>query len=215
MQITTLVWTTITWFVILVLLCAELKSYTKEYVWYVRFTVIYALVAQTTMFNYVLTLRDYYDSIVLQVVVSHYGAQALFTLFYVLYLPKLEQVEYTPVSVQDVTLAPADYEPLAGGETVCPEFKCNVIARLLFNWMTPLMQVGYKRPITDPDVWQLDESDKTEELYSTFQRYAKISTISVCRCFFFLVCVFLIVLLLSSGAGKMNVTSRSHGCCEL
>lgn len=169
-EITTLVWTTITWFVVLVLLCAELKSYTKEYVWYVRFTVIYTLVAQTTMFNYVLTLRDYYDSIVLQVVVSHYGAQALFTLFYVLYLPKLEQVEYTPVSVQDVTLAPADYEPLAGGETVCPEFKCNVIARLLFNWMTPLMQVGYKRPITDPDVWQLDESDKTEELYSTFQR---------------------------------------------
>lgn len=174
MQITNLVWTTITWIVILFLLCAELKSYTKDYVWYVRFTAIYALVAQTTMFSYVLTLRDYYDSIVLQVVISHYTSQALFSLFYLLYLPKLEPVEYTPVSVQDVTLAPADYEPLAGEENVCPEFQVNIIARLLFNWMTPIMQVGFKRPITNPDVWQLDESDKTEELYSTFQRYLNV-----------------------------------------
>ena len=135
---------------------------------------LYGVVAQTTMFSYVLALRDYYDSIVLQVVISHYAAQALFSLFYLLYFPKLEQVEYTPVSVQDVTLAPADYEPLAGGENVCPEFRVNIIARLLFNWMSPLMELGYKRPITDPDVWQLDESDKTETLYSTFQRYRNV-----------------------------------------
>ena len=171
MQVTTLAWTTITWVVILILLFAELKTYTKDYVWYVRFAIIYAVVAQTTMFNYVLTLRDYYDSIVLQVVISHYAAQAIFSLFYFLYFPTLEQVEYTPVSVQDVTLANTDYEPLAGGENICPEFRVKIIARLLFSWMTPLMQLGYKRPLTDPDVWQLDESDTTEALYSTFHRY--------------------------------------------
>ncbi|XP_042486678.1 ABC transporter C family member 2-like [Macadamia integrifolia] len=36
--------------------------------------------------------------------------------------------------------------------------------------MTPLMQQGYKRPITEKDVWKLDTWDRTETLYSNFQR---------------------------------------------
>ncbi|XP_024396529.1 ABC transporter C family member 2 [Physcomitrium patens] len=169
-EITSLVWTSITWTVVLIMLCAELRVYTKVWIWYVRFTLIYGLVAHTTMTSYIFTLRDYYDTLVKQLVFSHYGVLALFSLFYLFYFPSLEQVEYTPVSIHDVTLAPEDYEPLAGGNNVCPEFQSNIVARLLFNWMTPLMQVGYKRPIKDPDVWQLDKSDKTEELYSTFHR---------------------------------------------
>ncbi|GLJ08314.1 hypothetical protein SUGI_0599990 [Cryptomeria japonica] len=36
--------------------------------------------------------------------------------------------------------------------------------------MTLLMREGYKRPITDKDVWQLDTWDQTETLYNNFQR---------------------------------------------
>lgn len=39
---------------------------------------------------------------------------------------------------------------------------------LLFGWMTPLMTVGYKKPITDKDVWKLDSWDQTETLYGRY-----------------------------------------------
>lgn len=34
--------------------------------------------------------------------------------------------------------------------------------------MTPLMQQGFKRPITDKDIWKLDSWDETETLYSQY-----------------------------------------------
>jgi ATP-binding cassette, subfamily C (CFTR/MRP), member 1 len=34
--------------------------------------------------------------------------------------------------------------------------------------MTPLMQQGYKRPITDKDIWKLDNWDETETLYNRY-----------------------------------------------
>jgi hypothetical protein len=36
--------------------------------------------------------------------------------------------------------------------------------------MTPLMQLGYRKPITERDVWQLDQWDQTETLIKRFQR---------------------------------------------
>lgn len=41
-------------------------------------------------------------------------------------------------------------------------------AELLFTWMTPLMKQGFKKPITDRDVWQLDDWDQTEHLYGEY-----------------------------------------------
>lgn len=37
-------------------------------------------------------------------------------------------------------------------------------AEILFSWMNPLMQLGYKRPLTEKDVWKLDTWDRTETL---------------------------------------------------
>jgi hypothetical protein len=34
--------------------------------------------------------------------------------------------------------------------------------------MTPLMQQGFRRPITDKDIWKLDSWDETETLYSQY-----------------------------------------------
>lgn len=37
---------------------------------------------------------------------------------------------------------------------------------IFFSWITPLMKLGYKRPITEKDVWKLDSWDETETLNS-------------------------------------------------
>ncbi|XP_065046828.1 ABC transporter C family member 2-like isoform X2 [Musa acuminata AAA Group] len=63
-----------------------------------------------------------------------------------------------------------DYEPLPGGEQICPERKANILSRIFFSWMTPLMQQGFKRPITEKDIWKLDSWDQTEILNSRFQQ---------------------------------------------
>lgn len=39
---------------------------------------------------------------------------------------------------------------------------------IYFNWMTPLMQQGYKKPLTEKDVWKLDSWDQTETLSKKF-----------------------------------------------
>lgn len=39
---------------------------------------------------------------------------------------------------------------------------------IYFSWMTPLMQKGYKRPITEKDVWELDTWDRTDTLIKKF-----------------------------------------------
>jgi hypothetical protein len=41
---------------------------------------------------------------------------------------------------------------------------------IYFGWITPLMQLGYRKPITEKDVWQLDKWDQTETLIKRFQR---------------------------------------------
>ncbi|PHT58696.1 ABC transporter C family member 2 [Capsicum baccatum] len=41
---------------------------------------------------------------------------------------------------------------------------------ITFSWMNPLMQLGYKRPLTDVDVWKLDIWDRTETLNNSFQK---------------------------------------------
>lgn len=49
---------------------------------------------------------------------------------------------------------------------------------ICFGWMTQLMQLGYKKPITEKDVWKLDTWDQTETLIEKFE-----------SCFF--LCIFL------------------------
>ncbi|CAI5980420.1 unnamed protein product [Closterium sp. NIES-65] len=60
-----------------------------------------------------------------------------------------------------------------GGDTqgqVCPEDHTSFINRLTFGWMTPLMALGYRRPIEDSDVWRLNDGDRTATVYGRFER---------------------------------------------
>ncbi|KVI00797.1 AAA+ ATPase domain-containing protein [Cynara cardunculus var. scolymus] len=62
------------------------------------------------------------------------------------------------------------YEVLHGGEHICPERNANIFSRIYFGWMTPLMEQGYRKPITEKDVWTLDTWDQAEILSRKFQK---------------------------------------------
>lgn len=62
------------------------------------------------------------------------------------------------------------YEELPAGEQVCPERHVNIFSRIIFSWMNRIMQLGYRRPLTEKDVWKLDNWDRTETLNDSFQR---------------------------------------------
>nr|CAB3488302.1 unnamed protein product [Digitaria exilis] len=94
----------------------------------------------------------------------------LFGILMVVYLPSVDPYPgYTPIR-NEVLVDNTDYEPLPGGEQICPERHANIFSRIFFSWMTPLMQQGFRRPITDKDIWKLDSWDDTETLYSQFQK---------------------------------------------
>jgi ABC-type multidrug transport system fused ATPase/permease subunit len=170
-EISTLVLVSLTWIAILTMLVFELKSYTKVLVWYVRFAVLYLVVAQTTMLQYTVQLKGYFSKIAFQVVISEYVAAALFGVLYLLNFPSLvPQAEYSPIRTAEEQMDGVDYEPLAGEREVCPERKANVISFLLFDWMSPLMKLGAKRPLSDRDIWMLDSWDTTEQLYDNFEK---------------------------------------------
>lgn len=51
------------------------------------------------------------------------------------------------------------------------EYHANFISRLMFWWLNPIMYVGYKRTITDNDLFYLEESQKTDYLYAIFKSH--------------------------------------------
>nr|XP_017234868.1 PREDICTED: ABC transporter C family member 2-like isoform X2 [Daucus carota subsp. sativus] len=48
--------------------------------------------------------------------------------------------------------------------------RISVQKDIIFSWMNPLMQLGYKRPLTEKDIWKLDTWDQTETLNEKFQK---------------------------------------------
>ncbi|KAH9747862.1 ABC transporter C family member 2 [Citrus sinensis] len=89
--------------------------------------------------------------------------EALFGILILVYIPNLDPYPgYTIMQPEFVDNA--EYEALPGGEHVCPERNAGILSRTYFGWMTPLLQLGYKKPITEKDVWKLDTWDQTEIL---------------------------------------------------
>ncbi|KAL8138386.1 LOW QUALITY PROTEIN: hypothetical protein V2J09_004387 [Rumex salicifolius] len=133
------------------------------------FGVIYAVVGDTVMLNLVLSVEEFYDRYVLHLYNSEVLIQGLFGVLLFVYIPNLDPyLGYTPL--RDEVLENAEYEELPGGEQICPERHVSIFSKIFFSWMHPLMKLGYKRPLTEKDVWKLDTWDRTETLYSNFQR---------------------------------------------
>ncbi|ORY83038.1 P-loop containing nucleoside triphosphate hydrolase protein [Protomyces lactucae-debilis] len=73
-----------------------------------------------------------------------------------------------PTFIQRVNfLSRAHPKPVPDDPGVCPERDANIISRLFFEWMTPLMHLGYTRPLEAGDVWRVDETRTAEQLSKT------------------------------------------------
>ncbi|KAJ0975715.1 hypothetical protein J5N97_017680 [Dioscorea zingiberensis] len=169
-EIVSLVIESVSWCCMLIMIGLETKIYICEFRWYIRFVVIYVLMGEASIFNLVLSVREYYEISVFYLYTSELICQFVFGILLLVYVPSLDPYPgYTPIRNETVN-DDTDYVPLPGGEQICPERHVNIISKIFFSWMTPLMQQGYKRPITEKDVWKLDSWDETETLISKFQK---------------------------------------------
>nr|GMD83307.1 ABC transporter C family member 2-like [Ipomoea batatas] len=157
------------WFFMVVMIGIETKVYIRETRWFVRFGVIYALVGDAVMFNLIMAVAEFYSRSVLYLYISEVAVQALFGMLLLFYAPDLDPYPgYSPVRTESVDNTA--YEELPEAEQICPERQANILSAITFAWMNPLMQLGYKRPLTEKDVWKLDTWDRTETLNDAFQK---------------------------------------------
>jgi ATP-binding cassette subfamily C (CFTR/MRP) protein 1 len=56
-----------------------------------------------------------------------------------------------------------------GDDDECPVEYATVFSILTFSWMTPLMRQGYKKYLTEDDLWNLASRDTTKATGSTFK----------------------------------------------
>nr|XP_048323697.1 ABC transporter C family member 12-like isoform X2 [Ziziphus jujuba var. spinosa] len=166
-EIVSLIIEALAWCSMLVLIGLETKIYIREFRWYVRFGVLYVLAADAVVLNLIVSLTDYYSRYVLYLYTCTVLCQVLFGILLVVYVPNLDPYPGY-IMVQSESLN-NEYEALPGGEQICPERHVHIFSKIFFGWMTPLMQQGYKRPITEKDVWKLDSWDQTETLIKKFQ----------------------------------------------
>ncbi|KAM7505799.1 hypothetical protein LguiB_004703 [Lonicera macranthoides] len=157
------------WCSMLVMIGVETKVYILEFRWFVRFGVVYVLVGDTVMLNLEFSVWDSYNRFVLYLYISEVLIQVLFGVLLLMYIPSLDPYPgYIPVRVEfeDNT----EYDELPGGDHICPERHVNIFSRISFGWINPLMRLGYKRPLTEKDVWKLDTWERTDTLNNKFQR---------------------------------------------
>ncbi|XP_030479473.1 ABC transporter C family member 12 [Cannabis sativa] len=160
----------LSWSSIFVMIGLETKAYIREFRWYVRFGIIYVLVADAVLLNLVLSAKDYYIGHTMYIYIGKVIFQALFGALLIIYLPNLDPYPGYNV-IQTESLDNDEYEKLADGrEQVCPERHANVLSIIYFGWLNPLMKKGYKKPLTEKDVWHLDTWDQTETLINKFQK---------------------------------------------
>ncbi|KAJ3693573.1 hypothetical protein LUZ60_009053 [Juncus effusus] len=170
-EIVTLILEAVTWSCVVVMLFTEMKVYITEFRWYIRFVMIYVLVGEITVFNLLFSVRNYLPQTSLYLYISEIACKFIFGALLLCHFPSLEPYTgYTPIRSEVPVSDNTEYETLPSGDNICPERNVNIFSGILFSWMTPLMQQGYKKPITEKDVWKLDTWDQTETLYNRFQQ---------------------------------------------
>ncbi|CAL5201249.1 unnamed protein product [Lathyrus oleraceus] len=168
-EITSLIIESITWFSMIILILLETRVYIRQFRWFVRFGVIYVLVGDIVMLDLLRSVKDYSSRSALFLYISTVICQVLFGTLLLVYIPNL--VPYSGHTTMESEVPDnGEYEPLCGDDQVCPEMRASFLSRLSFGWITPLMKQGYRKPITEKDVWKLDKWDETETLNEKFQR---------------------------------------------
>ncbi|PIA50779.1 hypothetical protein AQUCO_01200196v1 [Aquilegia coerulea] len=169
-EITSLLIEVIAWCSMLIMIALETKIYIKEFRWYVRFGIMYVLVGDAVMLNFILSKKEFSNKSILFLYISEVICQGFFGILLLFYSPSVEPYPgYVPLMDESV-VCNTDYEVLHGEESICPERHANIFSKIHFGWMTPLMKQGFKQPLTEKDVWKLDTWDQTETLNSKFQR---------------------------------------------
>ncbi|TKY71949.1 ABC transporter C family member 2 [Spatholobus suberectus] len=168
-EIISLIIEAIAWCTMLILIGIETKVYIREFRWFVRFGLIYAIVGDAVVFNLIISVKEYYSSSVLYLYISEVVGQVLFGILLFVYVPTLDPYPgYAPIGSEMIT--DAAYAELPGGDMICPERDANVLSKIMFSWINPIMKLGYERPLTEKDVWKLDTWDRTETLINKFQK---------------------------------------------
>ncbi|TNY24017.1 hypothetical protein DMC30DRAFT_371993 [Rhodotorula diobovata] len=57
-----------------------------------------------------------------------------------------------------------DDDGAAYTEPECPRLRANIFQRLTFSWMTPMMKTGYRKFLTEEDLWALPPDDTARAL---------------------------------------------------
>ncbi|XP_019419725.1 PREDICTED: ABC transporter C family member 2-like [Lupinus angustifolius] len=168
-EIVSLIIEALAWCSMLILIGIETKVYIHKFRWFVRFAAIYSIIGSAVLFNLIISVKEFYSRSVLYLYISEVVCQALFAILLLVYIPTLDPYPgYTPIRSELVT--DDTYDELPGGETICPERRANILSKILFSWMNPIMRQGYEKPLTEKDVWKLDPWDRTETLNNNFQR---------------------------------------------
>nr|QGP74117.1 ABCC transporter [Sedum alfredii] len=156
------------WALMTALTFMETKVYICDFQLLVRFGIAYILVGDAVMINFLLPVKYLVNRGILYLYISGVTCQVLFGALLLFHVPNLDShPKYLALQVH--TEFSDAYEALPGEGEVCPERRVSILNWLFFEWMTPLMQKGYKQPITENDVWKLDAWDQTEKLREKFQ----------------------------------------------
>ncbi|GKV41415.1 hypothetical protein SLEP1_g48953 [Rubroshorea leprosula] len=168
-EATSLIIEALAWSCMVIMIGLETKIYIREFRWYVRFGVVYGLVGDAALLNAVLPMRDLYNGSALYLYISMVLCEVLFGFLLLVYVPNLNPYPGY-ITMQSESLDNVEYKALPEGDQICPERQASIFSRIYFGWITALMQIGYRRPITEKDVWKLDTWDQTETLTKKFTK---------------------------------------------
>ncbi|CAA6668089.1 unnamed protein product [Spirodela intermedia] len=140
-EIVSLTVNVIAWCSLLIMLLVETKIYIYELRWYVRFGVVYALVVnvQCSVF---FSLS----------IIYLYQAKSVIGFLLLFYVAQFGSISWLHPIEREVSADSTEYEPLPGDEQICPERHANIFScKDIFLMDDPLMEKGYRRPITEKD----------------------------------------------------------------
>ncbi|KAF7760155.1 hypothetical protein Agabi119p4_10831 [Agaricus bisporus var. burnettii] len=66
---------------------------------------------------------------------------------------------------------PEPAPPNFGAGKIIPERTAPLLSRLLFEWLSPLMGVGYSRPLEKEDLWELQNHDHTSPITDRIEEH--------------------------------------------
>uniref|UniRef100_M4EUA4 ABC-type xenobiotic transporter n=1 Tax=Brassica campestris TaxID=3711 RepID=M4EUA4_BRACM len=108
------------WLSMLSLVGLETKRYVKEFRWYVRFGVVYVLVADAVLLDLVLPLNNSLNRTALYLCISSRCAQVLFGVMLLVYIPELDPYQGYH-TLNNESIDNVEYDVLPEGENICPE----------------------------------------------------------------------------------------------